>query len=171
MPPVVQTSRCVQGAGCWQRQGGTGREEGSFFLFQYIFMNKASARVHIRAPLRRGAGAAPRWVVVLTPVARHGRPDLMWSEVIPHNYYEQVLFSLEIKSLLSKYPIFMKYCFSAAKFDWDFFQKLPGFDFFFPYLKRSQKNSIRESGKSVGRMCFLLAQPCTQPRREDDLGL
>lgn len=63
-------------------------------------------------------------VAVPAPITRQGCPDLMPSEVIPHNYSEQALFSLDIKSLLSKYPIFMKYCFSAAKFDWDFFQKL-----------------------------------------------
>lgn len=98
----------------------------------------------------------------------------MRSEVIPHNYSEQALFSLEIKSLLSKYPIFMKYCFSAAKFDWDFFQKLRFFKFslffyifFYFDLKLSQKNSIRESGKSAERMRFLLSQHRTRTQRDE----
>lgn len=91
-------------------------------------------------------------MVVLAPVARQGRPDLMWSEVIPHDYNEQVLFSLEIKRLLSKYPIFMKYCFSAAKFDWEFFQKLPFLNFFFlseTLPKKLHQSEQKERGENV----------------------
>lgn len=107
--------------------GRAGEERGGrrdhFSLF-----NTFSSLKHLcectSAPSVLGSRGRACWVAAPAPIARQGCPDLMRSEVIPHSYYEQALFSLEIKGLLSKSPIFMKYCFCAAKFDWDLFQKI-----------------------------------------------
>lgn len=104
-------------AKCWMlaQRGRDGDKKDHFSFFNTLFSNKAPVVCAHQALLWWGVRAVLCWVAVPAPVPRQGCPGLMWPGAIPHNYYEQVLFSLEIKGLLSKCPIFMKYCFFCGQ--------------------------------------------------------